>query len=194
MVGNDIVDLDDMEVRTGPAHSRFDIRVFSAEERLAIAAALEPNRLRWSLWAAKEAAYKVAVKRNPDVIFSPSRFTVELTDSHGGEVTHPNGRIGVTIHTRGDVVHAIARECNEAQVISGFTAPRGSADPSSSVRQLALDEIAARVGVSKTDLRIGKEGRVPILELRNSARQLDLSLSHHGRYVAFACQVGGLPA
>ena len=77
MVGNDIVDLDDMEVRTGPAHSRFDIRVFSLEERLAIAAAPEPNRLRWSLWAAKEAAYKVAVKRNPDVIFSPSRFTVE---------------------------------------------------------------------------------------------------------------------
>ena len=80
------------------------------------------------------------------------------------------------------------------QVVSGFTAPGGSADPSSSVRQLALDEIAARVGVSKADLRIGKEGRVPILELRNSARQLDLSLSHHGRYVAFACQVGGLPA
>ena len=39
MVGNDVVDLGDREARTGPAHSRFDTRVFSAGERRAIAAA-----------------------------------------------------------------------------------------------------------------------------------------------------------
>jgi len=193
MVGNDVVDLGDREARTGPAHSRFDTRVFSAGERRAIAAAQDPNRTRWSLWAAKEAAYKVAAKHDPDTVFSPVRFTVKLQDAQRGEVTHPDGSVGVTIHATGDAVHAVARDSDQAPVITGLAAPGHTLHASTAVRQLALNEIAARIGVSKADLRIGKRGRVPTLELRNSERRLDLSLSHHGRYVAFTCQVEGLP-
>ncbi len=61
MVGNDIVDLGDAETCNGPSHPGFDARVFAPVERRALAASPAPNRLRWSLWAAKEAAYKLGV-------------------------------------------------------------------------------------------------------------------------------------
>ena len=54
MVGNDVVDLGDAETRGGPSHPRFDARVFAPAELAALAASAAPNRLRWSLWAAKE--------------------------------------------------------------------------------------------------------------------------------------------
>ena len=65
MIGNDVVDLGDAEVQPGATHPRFDARVFAREEREALRASGAPNRLRWILWAAKEAAYKAARKLDP---------------------------------------------------------------------------------------------------------------------------------
>ena len=74
MVGNDIVDLRDPESRSESLHPRFDTRVFSARERARIAASAEPERLRWKLWAAKEAVYKLVRKLVATTVFSPQRF------------------------------------------------------------------------------------------------------------------------
>ena len=108
MVGNDVVDLADREVCNGPAHPRVDARVFAPAERRALEAGGAPNRLRWTLWAAKEAAYKLAVKRDPNVIFAASRFVVKFDRALHGEVEHPGGRVAVPLATRGDAVHAVA--------------------------------------------------------------------------------------
>ena len=69
MVGDDVVDLGDPEARA--VHPRFDARVFGTAERALLAASREPECLRWVLWAAKEAAWKLAAKRGPRPIFSP---------------------------------------------------------------------------------------------------------------------------
>ena len=80
MLGNDVVDLADPEVRGGPAHPRFDARVFSPPERRALESESAPNRLRWTLWAAKEAAYKLAVKRDPNAIFAAASLVASRPD------------------------------------------------------------------------------------------------------------------
>lgn len=194
MVGNDVVDLADLEVCNGPAHPRFDARVFAPEERRALEAESVPNRLRWTLWAAKEAAYKLAVKRDPNVIFSASRFVVTLDQSLQGEVEHPGGRVAVTLATRGDAVHAVAHDAAAPEIVTALASWAGAADASGAVRRLAVRDVAARLGVRESHVRIGRRGRVPTLSLCGSDRHLDLSLSHHGRYVAFACQIGSATA
>ncbi len=194
MVGNDVVDLADLEVCNGPAHPRFDARVFAPAERRALEAGGAPNRLRWTLWAAKEAAYKLAVKRDPNVIFAASRFVVKLDRALHGEVEHPGGRVAVTLATRGDAVHAVARDAAAPEIVTGLASWAGATDASDAVRRLAVRDVAARLGVRESDLRIGRRGRIPTLSLRGSDRPLDLSLSHHGRYVAFACEIGSATA
>jgi len=194
MVGNDVVDLVDSEVCGGPAHPRFDPRVFTRAERRALEAENAPNRLRWTFWAAKEAAYKLAVKRDPQTIFSPPRFFVTLDSATCGAVEHPGGRVSLALATRGDAVHAVARDDDASEILIGVDAIEDSTEASAAVRNLAIRDVAVRLGIAETDLRLGSRGRIPTLALRSSDRPLDLSLSHHGRYVAFACEVGSAAA
>jgi hypothetical protein len=64
----------------------------------------------------------------------------------------------------------------------------GEADPSRAVRALACAAVAARLGASSGDLRIERVARRPPVLLRRGRRvAATLSLSHHGRFVAFAC-------
>jgi len=67
---------------------------------------------------------------------------------------------------------------------------------SAAVRRLAIDRVAARLGVAPARLAIGKRDRIPELRLDGAPCDADLSLSHHGGVVAFACRLhaGHLPA
>jgi hypothetical protein len=51
---------------------------------------------------------------------------------------------------------------------------------------VATDAIAARLAVAADELRIVRQERIPRLQLRGAPLPIDLSLSHHGRFVAFA--------
>ena len=195
MIGNDVVDLRDAEVQPGATHRRFDERVFAEPERAAIERSGAPNRLRWMLWAAKKAAYKVARKLDPRVVFSPRRFTVELESDLHGSVCHGDWRFPVVIHEESQAVHAVAassEQCLERVRAEMRLCPGDYAGgPSAAVRSVAIDHLARELGTESLDLTIVREGRVPRLMLRGEPSGLDLSLSHHGRLVAFACEFEG---
>ena len=76
MIGNDLVDLRAREASGKSGDARFVARVFTARETELIARSSNPDAALWALWAAKEAAYKVAKKLRPDVIFAHSRYEV----------------------------------------------------------------------------------------------------------------------
>lgn len=74
MLGNDVVDLADVDARPETFRRRFDARVFTDDERRAIADDPSPRPLRWAHWAAKEAAYKCLRQADPRFVFSPIRL------------------------------------------------------------------------------------------------------------------------
>ncbi len=195
MVGNDVVDLADLEVRSGPAHPRFDARVFTAVEREAMRASGDPNRLRWMLWAAKEAAYKLLKKRDSKLAFSPARFVVMLDGLLRGKVVYEERTLCVSLHTDADALHAVAT--NDARyatrVVSAVGAASGPSDASTAARSLAVRTLAKRLGLPTTAFRLGLRARIPTLEVAGRATPIDLSLSHHGRFVAFASVLGAAP-
>jgi hypothetical protein len=186
------VDLGDPEVRPGAPHPRFDARVFTPQERAALAASTAPNRLRWALWAAKEAGYKLARKLDPKTPFSPRRFAVRLDALLGGRVEWPGGAARVEVRARGEALHATATDGAAAarRLVRGVALLDAGGDPSRAARELALRRTAERLGLAPAELRVEQRGRIPCL--RRGARRLDLSLSHHGRLVAFACDPGAL--
>jgi len=63
------------------------------------------------------------------------------------------------------------------------------ASPRLAARRFAVDSIAAYLGIAARDLELVKDGRLPRLRLHGKAAGLDVSLSHHGRFVAFACSL-----
>jgi len=181
VIGNDVVDLADPETREAALHPRFDARVFAPGERALLRRAAERPRLRWALWAAKEAAYKCARQLDPGARFHPRELVVE-----GNVVRHGARSFLVRVREADGALHAVAVPAPGAArgVCSGVALCEG--EPGSAARRLALAAAARRLGASAEELEIVREGRRPLLLRRGRRAGLALSLSHHGRFAAFA--------
>lgn len=186
MLGNDVVDLGQPSTQPGAQHPRFDARVFTERERALIAAAATPNA-RWKLWAAKEAAFKAAKKLDPSVVWAPARFEVTLTAPLAGSVRHGGRSFALRLLENDQLVHALAQQGTLAEDVLCGVAERAGADESAAASAFACGEIAARLGVPVRRVTIAKRGRVPVLCVDGAPARADLSLSHHGRFVAYAC-------
>lgn len=195
-VGNDVVDLGDPESSSEARHPRFDARVFAAAERAGLAVARDENRERWKRWAAKEAAYKVARKRVPRTIFSPARFVTELSKAANEmRVLHAADAFRVTFFEQGEAVHAVAvlegaepRELvGDVQELSTGEVAGDPEAPRNAVRDLVRGRMAERLELDVSRIEVRRIERIPALWIDGRASELDISLSHHGRFVAFAC-------
>lgn len=234
MLGNDVVDLEDVDARPETFRSRFDLRVFAEEERRAIAADPHPQTRRWAHWGAKEAAYKLARQIDSRFVFSPSRLVprfgphaAPILGSQGqglpksqdtprcalgptiapGSVECRRGRLALALDPRTDAlelelcsfetpasVHVVAQPAGSdwARVVMAVAAlGEQSDDPGRAVRRLAVREIARAIGVDAARLAVTRrandgDDRVPMVALDGRALDGSLSLSHHGRFVAFA--------
>ncbi len=194
MVGNDVVDLRDSDARSDSLHPRFDARVFTPAERLALERSEDATRQRWRLWSAKEAAYKVARKLDASSTFSPSRFEVELDGDARGTVCYRGRRFAVRVLEQDGGLHALAtpEAALDTELVHAFERlPAGARllprELGRAARRLACERIAPRLGVAAADLEVRKRERIPELWLADEPLPVDLSLSHHGELVAFAC-------
>jgi len=211
LVGNDVVDLRDPENQPGAIHPRFDERVFTWGERARIIAAASPHRMRWALWAAKESAYKVARKIDPRIYFSPRAFVVRIPGGELGsrqgalaDVSHTVGRFQVWLEGTDEWVHAVASISGaewvklpaagaakagwELRSLGRAAARRvPGLEASARVRQLARSALASALSVVPSDIVIAAAAkRVPRVWWGGRRLAIDLSFSHHGRFVACA--------
>jgi hypothetical protein len=203
LVGNDVVDLRDPENQPEAIHPRFDHRVFTWTERARILAAGSPHRTRWLLWAAKESAYKVAKKLDSRVYFSPRAFAVripggetESPDPFLAEVSHSSGIFQVCLEGTDEWVHALASvsgagvaKANWQLRSIGREATRKipGLEAGARVRKLARSALASALSVVPSEIVIAAAAkRVPMVWWRGRNLPVDLSFSHHGRFVACA--------
>jgi phosphopantetheinyl transferase (holo-ACP synthase) len=200
LVGNDVVDLRDPETRPAAIHRRFDERAFTPAERVRLTASETAHRVRWRMWAAKESAFKVARKLDPGTRFLPRAFSVQLGEDARAVVRHAMGRFEVSFSWTDDWVHAIATPSDSAEIPGpgGPHAGRGveallerarwgrtaTAQVSARVRSMARSAIGSVLSISPFEIEIVTAGGVPVATWRESPLPIDLSLSHHGRFLA----------
>jgi len=192
MLGNDVVDL---AAAAAPRHARFDARAFCAAERDAIAASADPEGLRWTMWAAKESAFK-ALARAGGIRFVPRRFAVTPAERPSGatvwmRVVQAAGHARVRVERCDRFLHAVAWSDGElaASTLCGIARAddvAAGSTPRQAVRALARARIADALELEAGELEIAREGRVPRVAWRGAPLPGVLSLSHHGDFVAFA--------
>ncbi len=187
-VGNDVVDLDDPETATEGLNRRFDRRVFSADELRRLAVADDARTLRWTLWAAKESAYKLAKRSDPETVFAHSLFQTDLGEYGCWTVRHGEWSCAVSVSHEGSAIHAIATpdHCDRQRVITGLGHVLEGDDPSARVRELATKLVARHLQIEPAVITItAGEHRIPVLRVDGQPLG-HLSLSHHGTLSAFA--------
>lgn len=189
-VGNDVVDLLDPGNQPDSIHPRFDRRVFSDSELQLIEeerSAAGRHTLRWTLWAAKESVFKLVQQCDEAVPFRPRSLETRLAAaSDSAEVTFRGSVYSVALDITEDRVHAVARKPG-TKPVSGIHRPArhpSAADASILVRAQAVRTIGKHLGITPQEIEIA--GRIP-RAMRNGKRlPVDVSLSHHGRYLAHA--------
>ena len=198
-VGNDVVDLKDPENIGKSRDDRFLGRVFTAGERELIASAPSPDTLLWSLWAAKEAAYKAVSRVDPAVCSIPRQYRVVLDTGNAagtaarlaGKVITPGGELALRVALEADWVHALAAGSEAAldRICRRVEDLDGADDPSAFVREALLREIARFLGCSAGDLSVVKDPGgpgAPRVLFRGRLLAAEVSISHDGRFTAFA--------
>lgn len=184
LVGNDVVDLDDAAIASSHLRARFVERVCHPTERVRVASARAPKVLLWSLFAAKEAAFKVVVKRGP-VVFAHRRFVVA---EDLGSVGFEGLELRLRVQVSGSCVHAVA--WLGAAPTSSEVVPVGPGeDPGRVARRALLASFGEVEGleVAREPLPGAWDGYGPP-RVRRSGFWLpvDVSLAHDGRFAGYA--------
>jgi len=176
LLGNDLVWLADPANQGRSGDTRLLGRVLTPAERLLVQISTEPDRMLWSLWAAKEAAYKAWVRERGTLRFSPVEFQVVPEPTrNAATVRRGEWWVPVRWHQAPDHVHAVAASEPTVVLVDRRSA---EVDESTHVRALAL-RLASQQGWAPGTV----EGLPPVF-LPLDGRPRAVSLSHDGPWGA----------
>ncbi|MFO7861185.1 MAG: 4'-phosphopantetheinyl transferase superfamily protein [Desulfosalsimonas sp.] len=207
-MGNDVVDLRTDGACGKSRDRRFVRRVFTASEQNRLAESQYPDACLWAMWAAKEAAYKAVSRIFPDSSAWPGRYEM-VFDQPGlprdcaGTVSTPEGPVRVRLHWDENRVHCLGL-IDSAGLWQDLTAdvlePCADAHPeiqpsakqlSAAARIAAAAAICLHTGlphglVSIERTRVSQRSAPPVVKINGIEEKIPVSLSHHGRFAAFA--------
>lgn len=194
LVGVDIVDVDDSRCIGKTRNAIFLSRVLAEDERTSLDASGDSDELLWRFWSAKEAAFKVVTKiRGTPPTFVHSAFRISPVDAFPplsvcGMVRWEGLTIYVRWHVLPGRVAAVAWNgpLDQGDVKWGWGAAT-ELDPAPNEPLDALEVEESRVAVICDR---GLKGRVPPQALLDGLpAPVDVSLSHHGRWLAWAIRL-----
>ena len=187
-VGNDVVDLEDPAIAQTHLRERFVARVCCESERALVVGAADPKLMLWSLFAAKEAAFKAISKEGP-VVFAHSRFVVSADLR---SVTYEKYVLWLQVDFEGPCVHAVAWTDDETPVF-GVEQIAPGVDAGAAARALLVKRLGGGgLTVERTPVPGSWNGFGPPKLFRDGVEvNLDISLSHDGRFVGFAADSSG---
>jgi phosphopantetheinyl transferase (holo-ACP synthase) len=187
VIGNDVVDLTDPAIVLHHQNERFVERVCSEEERPRVATA----RDLWSLFAAKEAAYKAVVKLGGSPGFGHRSI---LVASDLASVAWSDLRLALQITGGVDHVHAVAWTEGVRPLVRVVRTEGSRGDESERARRVLRELLSTALGCPADEFEVVRDsspgswdGYGPPRVLRAGAKiDADVSLSHDGHFVAAA--------
>jgi hypothetical protein len=129
-------------------------------------------------------------KKYPVIIDKPT--LLEGAAPLQGRVMTPLGELPVLIFIELEMIHVIAAQTVDELKTIVFRVDQldpNNTDPARFVREALLEEISRHIRCSAGDLSVAKEKHrpwPPFILFKGSRLPIDISLSHDGRFVAFA--------
>lgn len=185
MIGNDIVDLDMLFEQHKASNNRFLSKICTENEINYIKKSELPDLSLWRIWTMKESAYKIASALNNFRLYNPKKFETKIYDTENGIVDSQWGCFNVYTIVNNDFIHSIA-------YTGDFFFDEKIAltqNYSSEVRELCLQHLKLKVP-NIINPFIDSENGVPMIMTESTKNNISISLSHQGRYLAWAFEPG----
>ncbi len=178
MIGNDIVDLQLANKQSNWQRSGWLQKIFTVTEQKSILFSENPSQLVWRFWSMKEAAYKAHqsyIKHYPK--YAPWDYECQP----GGEVIVNNHLYDTQTEVTKEYVYSIAQRINTTNYCS--TIFKKELDLKLQLKQI----LAQKLKVDISSVSIKKDTyQIPRLYINNKKEDIPISLTHHGKYSAFA--------
>jgi phosphopantetheinyl transferase (holo-ACP synthase) len=200
-----VVDLKETANAGKSSDSRFLKKILTDAEIEYVKNTDHSNLALWSLWACKETAYKVIKKLFHDTAFIPRRWQVNLNRyvpeyKEGSVSVSGKGEVSIRLFSDGDYVHCIGANAPDALDKLTWrveTLPNEEIDPSLFSRHCLIQSLARRFSLDFHRIKIirkrrGGELQPPCVYIGGQKSDIDISLSHDGRFVAHAIARPGL--
>ncbi len=154
----------------------------------------------WSVWACKETAYKVIKKTFPDTAFIPRLWQTVFAKTHSecseGEVIISDaGSVFIRLFSNVQYLHCVGADHPAALdklIWSVEALPEEKAiNPSLFLRECLGEKVADNFSLNFHDIKIKRtrangELQPPCIYTGGRKTNIDISLSHDGRFVAYA--------
>jgi hypothetical protein len=180
--------------------SRFLKKILTNAEIEFVQNAENPDAALWSHWACRETAYKIIKKSFPDAAFLPRQWQVTFNRSKSkysdGEVIIPGkDRVYIRLFSNSNYVHCIGADVLTALdklIWSVNVLPEKEKINSSLYSRYCLGQNLAKhfslnfhhIKIKRT--RENGELQPPRVYVSGRKTDIDISLSHDGRFVAYA--------
>jgi phosphopantetheine--protein transferase-like protein len=198
-VGNDVVDLREPANAGKNKDSRFLKKILTNAEIEFVQNARNPDEALWSHWACKETAYKVIKKSFPAAAFLPRRWQVIFNKTKSkyseGEVTFSGeGKVYIRLVSNSQYVHCIG-----ADVLTvldkliwrvDVLPEKEKINPSLYLRHCLAQSLAKTFSLNFHHIKIKRtrengELQPPRFYVRGRKTDIDISLSHDGRFIGY---------
>ena len=186
-LGNDIVDLTCVEAH----HPRFVTRILNPIELERFAEAHQNPNLLWSLWAAKEAAFK-AIKQSQAIGFHHQKFIV-AADLRS--IQYQQQTLELRLEQDGDLIFALAADASLNQTRSltlRFEHELAPEEQSLKTKELLLELAAQHLGLNPKELAVASQERIPKIQWLDKILPHPASCAHHGRFLAASLGITSL--
>lgn len=178
MIGNDIVDLDLAGLERKSENRRLLEKIFSLSEISMIARSGNPEIKLWILWSMKEAAYKAHHRKfGLARRINPKDYVCDyFNNQNSGQVSIENKVYPMNIQVTPKYIHSYTCSVKVANEIV--------AQPGLSKNQL-LAELTQDFLKDHDNFEVSKDlNGVPSINLKNPAKKIPFSFSHHGNFTA----------
>ena len=189
MIGNDIVDLCEASKSPHWSDERFINKVFSADEKDLILRSSNRFRLTWLLWSMKESAYKVHLRKYRNPFFAPSRIECDLDQEGSGRIRIEESTYTSSTIFYEDFIYTVVLSDPLSEYTGGY---HKAVDSSYANLHNKCYRDVIKMGSAKLLEQVNtmvikkdKHG-IPKLYAKNIEQPLIFSITHHGRYYAYA--------
>lgn len=178
MVGNDIVDLIAAQQNSDWQRPRFLCKLFTESEQRYIKDAKKPFQMVWRLWSMKEASYKLFTQMHPSRFYNPKGFECTI-ENNSRTVKFRDFQCYVETKQTSNYIISEAR-LNKQKLSSELVKFKTTSQKEQS------EELKTRLLNTVNKVYQLKKNELGIPTLSNGKEHFNVSLTHHGRFGAFA--------
>ena len=186
MVGNDIVDLKVAGKHTWK-RKRFLDKVLQPSEKELLLSSADPAKFFWILWSMKESTYKLHFRKSLERALNPRRFRCFYNGQGRGRAEIDNSIFETRTWITNDFVHTIAWERDSDYMLTSKVVMEYGPNLRGKIIESMIRSFSKKKGLNPQDLKFIKdEHGLPFLSRGNKILNHFCSMSHHGRFGAFA--------